>query len=446
MINWRTIKKFKINMKKLITFLSFLFISLIVNSNGLTINDPEVFFRDNLENYILNYKTQLGTDPNKPGNIVFTSSQNEPYVPDGMSKEVDLHLKRIAVYDVGSSGIKFLLADVDPVKKRIVKEIICEKIDTKKRPNVGEDVTKANALERLAIMAGIKALIDEYFPHPNGVQHYGIATGGFRIADQKLDGLGTLLAKEINDTVGIQFKVATPEEEGEIGYYSAVYLVGTDFDSSKDIVWDIGGTTSQITYHQDNLSQFFGIDMGATLFFNEVMWNTKYLNPKTNTVNPLTNDEISESILLANFLISDPVSPQKPFSTLDIENIKNRVKLGGKVYGIGAVHNLNVYPAIRNYFHVNRPFYTKLEVNDITNAFIGKSDQEILDDIYKKKEKLYFIKNNTTAIILVYAMMDTLGIDEVYPITVSNQLGLIMKALMEETLCQTSASNSRSLF
>lgn len=50
--------------------------------------------------------------------------EGQVYIPPGASMQKQEKLKRIAIYDVGSTGIKFKIMDVDPVEKKIVN-VIC---------------------------------------------------------------------------------------------------------------------------------------------------------------------------------------------------------------------------------------------------------------------------------------------------------------------------------
>jgi hypothetical protein len=72
--------------------------------------------------------------------------EGQVYIPPGANPEVQRKLKRVAAYDVGSTGVKFKLADVDPFTQKIVNEIYSKTIDTKFK------IEEKDFLNRIAII------------------------------------------------------------------------------------------------------------------------------------------------------------------------------------------------------------------------------------------------------------------------------------------------------
>lgn len=114
--------------------------------------------------------------------------------------------------------------------------------------------------------------------------------------------------------------------------------------------------------------------------------------------------------------------PFKPevFHQAEIEFIKSKVANGGKVYGVGAVHNFVVKVFVDNNFG-KKSYYTKAEVAKILEMIVERDDDYIFNNIKKDKNNdPSFTKVDITSLILIYAMMDLFGIDKVYPVDVSD--------------------------
>lgn len=348
--------------------------------------------------------------------------KGEVYIPPGASEQVQEKLKRVAAYDVGSTGVKFKVADVDPAALKIVNAIYSTTVPTK------FEINEEDFLDRIAIMAGLKTLVDEYFPHYSEVEHHAVATAGFRAAGER----GLRLAKEIADFTGIDFKVIDQDYEGLLAYYG-VLAQEPAFDAAKDIVWDIGGGSSQLVANEavgdKERLKFMGIGVGGAKF-NKFVLDMKQSG---DSPNPMSFEQMGDIIHnnVSNFLKLEgsPFSPV--FSENDINFIKSKISNGGKVYGIGAIHNFVAQLYVNNNLGAKK-YYTKDDILNILEMMADHDDDYIFSNVKKdKKADPKFTKFDTTSLILVYSMMDLFGIERVYPVNVSNADGIIIKSVID---------------
>lgn len=351
----------------------------------------------------------------------------------------DNRLIRMAVYDVGSTSVKFKLAEMDLFTGRIVKDVYSTKKNTE---NLGFDINESNYMDRIAIMADLQSIVKEHFPLDLNVRHLAVGTAGFR----KAGASGIALAQMITQTTGIDFNIINQNDEGLLAYYGVIAKVN-DFDQAKDIVWDIGGGSSQLVLSEDvdgNAElEFYGIELGANKFNKLLRKLSKFHTTKeeakhNNSLNPMTNEEVADAMGLAELLLTEKMevedSDLKPFAADEIKTIKNKIDSGGRVYAIGSVHNFVAkFYADKIVGNSSHPYYTKLDIKRAIDQAIGKSDEEIFTQFYYQGEgKLEFVKLDITTLILVHSMMDVFGIDKVYTVNASNTDGLLIKTILEE--------------
>jgi hypothetical protein len=75
--------------------------------------------------------------------------------------------------------------------------------------------------------------------------------------------------------------------------------------------------------------------------------------------------------------------------------------------------------------HQEAHSYTKDDLLQAIHLLTNKTDQEILG--FMKMPNEQFVKNQLTNLILVYAMMDMMGIEKVQTMQASNVEGLLLK-------------------
>lgn len=404
---------------------------LIVSFTQIWVIGQEVVYPLGLEGKISSYIDDFINRDNKFKNLEVLPV-GQVYIPPGKSAQIQEKLQRIAAYDVGSTGVKFKLMDVDPMEDKIVNVIYETYVPTKFAINE-EDFP-----ERIAIMAGLKTLVDEYFPHYSKIEHHGVATAGFRAAGER----GERLAKAIAKIVGIDFKIIDQDYEGLLAYYG-VLAKEPAFNPSKDIVWDVGGGSSQLVASEmsgnGEKMRFLGVAVGGAKF-NDIVLNQLYGgNAESNrnlSENPMSPDVIQGLVNLVGIWLTNANGPFKPavFTQEAIDFIKGKVSSGGKVYGIGAVHNFVVKLYVDNNLGA-KPYYTKKDIAKILEMVADHNDDYIYKNVKKSpKADPKFTKFDVTSLILIYAMMDKFGIDKVYPVNVSNADGIAIKSVIDKKM------------
>lgn len=370
--------------------------------------------------------------------------KGEPFLLEGMSKEEEAGLERVAAYDVGSTGVKFKLADVDRKTRRIVNEIYAKNWDTEK--SLGFDINEDNYADRVAIMAGFKALVEEYFPSYSDVTYVAVATSGFRKAEEK----GKVLERMIREMTGVDFKIIDQKEEGLLAYYGVRSKV-KDFDPLKDVVWDIGGGSSQFVLSKKVNGKhellFYGVGIGRNRFDELVRRMVKKYGEdeikSKKSPNPMTREEVNEAINLAEFFLK--IGSQeigiKSFTDDEIKEIREKVLEGGKVYATGAVRKFGKFRKTvtklkgeKNEESSSKTYYTKDDIKRAIDEAVGKTDDEIFEDLKGKKGQVASVKSDVTSLILVYSIMDVLGIKGVYPVEAGSTDGLIIKTVLDENV------------
>lgn len=350
-------------------------------------------------------------------------NEGQVYIPTGADPEYQKKLIRVAAYDVGSTGVKFKLVDIDPSNHQIIHEIYSKTIKTKFK------IEENDFIDRIATIAGLKTLVEQYFPHYTQIKHNAIATAGFRAAGE----LGLRLAQEIAEITGIDFRVIDQDEEGLLAFYG-ITTKNPAFNPAIDVVWDVGGGSSQLVSSENtegkDILRFFGISVGSSKF-NKIIINSLYGEDETNinrSVNPISLEKIEEFINLAKIWLTLPDGPFKPvvFTQDDINFIKSKIANGGKVYGAGA-H----YPVPQAYVANNiayKEYYTKEEIFQLLKLIANKDDTYIYNHIKKdNKSDFEWIKSDVTVLMLIYAMMDVFGMDKIYPIDITNTDGIAIQ-------------------
>lgn len=150
------------------------------------------------------------------------------------------NIVRRAAFDIGSGQIKVQVSDVDLTANKIQNILF---IDTALVP-LREDLSKSldgrfSPQLRHRTVEAIKELVKKTAPfHPDA--YHAIATESLRLAKD-----GAALAEQIEKETGVPVTIVSQQEEGILGFMSAVHETALDPDQA--ISWDFGGGSFQIT-------------------------------------------------------------------------------------------------------------------------------------------------------------------------------------------------------
>ncbi len=242
-------------------------------------------------------------------------------------------------------------------------------------------------------------------------KEYGIATAAFRNADN-----GQTFCDKLSQTLDIDLKVITQDEEGELGYLGAIVVKKAenpvDFHFNMPVVWDIGGGSLQVT-HQD-------VD-GA-------------LNILKGNLGSGSFQGLLESQLHQDFVLSSDQNLEKAIHIakenikLDQNlglNFKNIIQEHKQVLGIGSVHNLSIQKIINKVNQYENHYYTKEDVRLAAQKLGGFTDEALKEFTGITDDKL--LKCQVSNLVLVYAIMDELQIEKVEVVKANNNQGLMKK-------------------
>lgn len=325
-----------------------------------------------------------------------------------------------AAYDIGSGATKFMGAmvntdtlTIDSVFSEGSFPIAYREDLYKSDNNTFSDFIQELGLEALQ-NAKFKIQQDyaaSEFQNYGDIQHFAVATAAFRAADN-----GAMVADFFHEKLDLPVNIISQEEEAKLAYFSAASQKEGD-DTSLPIVWDIGGGSMQMTFK--DASDHFHV-MGGTVasqtFQSLVSEQVMNLEP-TVSPNPMNAEQVDAAIALAKDKLT--------FDHLPTDIIKNQIDHGAQVIAVGSVHNFVVQPLTHLAGLNDGHYYTKEDLHQAIALLTDKTDEEIMkiNNLHDAK----FAQNHLTNLILVYAMMENMGIEKVHTAKVSNVQGIMVQ-------------------
>lgn len=297
-------------------------------------------------------------------------------------------------FDVGSGGIR-VRSNTTPV--------VAQQVDLPIKKSVQEGILPPSMVQ--SILAALEPMKSACIAA--GVnQFFGVATSGFRAATRN----GAEAAREISSKSGVEIKVVSPEEEGRIGFLSALSKLPRPPKSV--LVWDIGGGSMQFALGTKTTAgswqvEVESIDVGAAVFLEEVL--PKALGrPSQSEIHPINTKQRSAGLTSAKSLLN-----RLPPAFL--AKLKSR---RAKLVGIGGVH-----ADLGSKLGGSTNEYTLGSARRELARLLGKS----LEDIRKDDPAHRFPQNRVSNLILITGMLDTLGQTKVQPLTVNLTDGLLFE-------------------
>lgn len=149
-------------------------------------------------------------------------------------------IARRVAFDIGSGQIKMQVSDVDLVTNKIVNVLLTDTAYVKLRENLSCSLDGRFSLDiQNKTVEAISKLVKKAAPfHPEA--YHAIATEALRLARNSGD-----LAARIKNETGVPVTIVSQEEEGILGFISAVSE--TDVDPDQVVAWDFGGGSFQLT-------------------------------------------------------------------------------------------------------------------------------------------------------------------------------------------------------
>jgi len=179
----------------------------------------------------------------------------------------------IASIDIGTNTVLLLIADVDPVTRKIIPLI-----NEYRMPRIGQGTKQTGRIsqERLKLLYDV---LNEYKSIINGCNCDKViltGTNAFRMASNAPD-----IIREIKMSLDYDLKVISGEDEAEYAYFGAI----SDLDNySSSMVIDIGGSSTEIIYGEG-----LNVVFKKSLQLGSVSATEHYIKNVPHTLNELEN-------------------------------------------------------------------------------------------------------------------------------------------------------------
>lgn len=303
-----------------------------------------------------------------------------------------------AAFDLGSGKFKLLVAEVDSNNK-IVREKYSKMIDIKlgevfqasgEKKLLDEKIQK----EALTVLKNLKIEAEGF-----GAKEFsGISTAVFRKANNGL----ALLEQLIRET-GVSLVCASAEEEGVIGFKTAVALA-PEFSEESIVSWDSGNGSFQIAAKENGEYKVYEGTLGNSTVAKKLVEEIRGQKYVDGAMNPISLQECEHlSSLLANE-IQIPTWLQKKLEDTQTE-----------VISIGDHDSIFAVAA------------SALQKNHYTFDEVNKSIQELAGSSSEKLEEInHFPEAVLTRLVLLKTVMEKFGISKVtYKPSAGSLLGVV---------------------
>lgn len=305
---------------------------------------------------------------------------------------------RRAAFDIGSAAIKCTIADVDTATGRIVKTVkeLSHKVD------FAEDLARSydGNLSKEIMAKGISAIQEMKMValEHRATAFAGVGGNSFREARN-----GRAYFVRIKEKTGISCRITSIQQAALLSYHAVRQAL---INSSRDLlVWDIGGSSMQMTARELQGELSFHIDAMASVTFKNVVIGA-IQEKDINTVrspNPVSESEVRRALDYArSYALMNVPTPL-------ISRIKGTNML---VAGIGGVH----YYSIPETLGGREEVYTREQVEEALKKWTDKPDEAFNSE---------YAATRLTNLILVLGYMQALQLDEVHPLKINEADGLL---------------------
>ncbi len=303
------------------------------------------------------------------------------------SMVVCLHLEadieRRGAIDIGSGSIKILVADVDTGSGHIVKNVFSEKIEVLLSEDLASshDGSFSRAVQLKTKEAIATCIQDVSFYETDKL--YGVATEAFRRANN-----GGSVAREISEELNVPIRIISQDEEGEVGFLSAVEISGED--PEHVVVWDNGSGSFQISWKEPNTIASYKESYGKVPVRDLIIYDIQGKAVELNsTPNPISYEDAENALALIVTKFKD--APR---------SLREKVRdPATKILGVGAIHHGNIACS------TGLGFYSPNIIDDLIESRLGGDDEAFGGGADAK----YWVSD----LILTQAVMSYLGFNEV---------------------------------
>lgn len=309
----------------------------------------------------------------------------------------DATVERRATIDVGSGGTKIAIADVETDTNTIV-EVVMESsfpVPYQNSLDKSDDGTFDDETKNLGLHTFQK--IKEITNQHQVEKIVAVATSAFRKSNNAVE-----FTKEVEAQTGIEVKIISQKEEGEIAFFSA--MATGNYDPAETVVWDIGTGSMQITTMNEkgNLVVYMGEAMGSIAFKNHIISSIQEQDlAEVDTPNPLRIEDVKKADRYV-----------RGFGRSAYPLIKKKIVSQKKVVGIG-----------RLFYNSIRPVAAKEDI--ISRSGLRKY---ISNSLYKTDEEINnpYANVDVSNCILALGIMKSLHIRTIEAIETTSTKGLLV--------------------
>ncbi len=304
-----------------------------------------------------------------------------------------LCLRQRTAFDIGSATMKMKTANVDQcsgtvtgiIQQKEVKVPFAENTRDQRLSSGIQDsgLEELRALKKEALARGATSFA-------------GVATAAFRSAANSSQFLA-----EIRDKLEINIRLISQDEEAILGYLAARASILDP--SRKMVVWDIGGNSMQLILKgEDQKYRIYRGQLASISFKNQLL--DKILHRPASaqaSPNPIGSKNLIPALEIASGAAQDVPN-----------EIKNYLRQGATVIGIGGVHNQSIRKQTGSEAAYHREDLLKVLKSklDLTDAQIGG----------------HYAQTDVSNLLLVLGFMQKLDIQEVELVDVNLTDGILI--------------------
>lgn len=294
-------------------------------------------------------------------------------------------LQRRAAFDIGSGKIKLQVSDVDTRTNKIASVLFTDTANVALREDLAKSLNGKLSLgiQNQAVEAIDKLMKQAALYQPEA--YHGVGTEALRLAEN-----GQALVERIESEAGLPITIISQEEEGILGFISAVSE--SDVDPEKAISWDFGGGSFQITAKCGDHYCVYQGRIGKVPLKNALLRIQGKDSGVTFSPNPISKADADQAVKFILDNVKDiPVELRQKLSSPEA------VVLGVGIHPLWGMENNAWYG----------PNRVLIELNERLNM----SDEEISEKHACPKQAAVYVVSN---LVLAYGVMQALGIHEVH--------------------------------
>lgn len=294
------------------------------------------------------------------------------------------YFERRVAFDIGSDQIKMQISDIDLIKNKIINSLFTECMSLQLRENIATSLDGClNVKMQNKAIEVISVLMTKARQfHPQS--HFAVATEALRLAKNSED-----IVVRIKNETGLSLKIISKEEEGILGFISALHE--SDVDPRKAVCWEFGGGSSQITVVQDDQYEVYQVKLGKVPMKHLLLSIQGKDGSKLDSPNPISEEDLEKAVQY----IHENIEEISPLLHEKLQN-QNCIVLGR---GINPLWGM----ADSAQFDQERVYYELCSRLNLSDKCI-----ELKDEILQE-----YVPYRVSNLVFAYGMMKVLNIQNV---------------------------------